>query len=92
MMSITWPAAQSILSHKASPSEQGQLQGAINGLRGISGLIGPGLFTYVFSMSIGANASIHVPGAPFFLAASMLLLSLAIVLIAIDKPAPQHQA
>jgi MFS transporter, DHA1 family, tetracycline resistance protein len=28
LMSFTWPAAQSILSHKTSPSEQGQLQGA----------------------------------------------------------------
>ena len=61
MMSITWPAAQSILSHKTSPSEQGQLQGAINSLRGIAGLIGPGLFTYIFSKSIGSDATLPPP-------------------------------
>ena len=78
MMAFTWPAAQSILSHKTSPSEQGQLQGAINSLRGISGLVGPGLFTYIFSKSIGANAIVSVPGTPFYTAAGMLLVALVL--------------
>jgi MFS transporter, DHA1 family, tetracycline resistance protein len=76
LMSFTWPSAQSILSHKTSPSEQGQLQGAINSLRGIAGLIGPGFFTYIFSQSIGAHAIVHTPGAPFYVAAAMLLIGL----------------
>jgi DHA1 family tetracycline resistance protein-like MFS transporter len=76
MMSFTWPAAQSILSHKTSPSEQGQLQGAINSLRGIAGLVGPGFFTYIFSKSIANDVSIHLPGAPFYVAAIMLLIAL----------------
>jgi DHA1 family tetracycline resistance protein-like MFS transporter len=74
MMSFTWPAAQSLLSRKTSPSEQGQLQGAINSLRGIAGLVGPGFFTYIFSRSIGAG--FHIPGTPFYTAASMLLIAL----------------
>lgn len=76
MMSLTWPSAQGILSRETSPSEQGQLQGAINSLRGIAGLVGPGLFTYVFSKSIGNHAIIHSPGMPFYTAAAMLLLAL----------------
>lgn len=76
MMSLTWPSAQGLLSHKTGPSEQGQLQGAINSLRGIAGLIGPGLFTYIFSKSIGAGAIIHMPGAPFFFAAALLIAGL----------------
>ena len=91
MMSITWPAAQSILSHKTSASEQGQLQGAINSLRGIAGLIGPGLFTYIFSKSIGADAIFRIPGTPFFTAAAMLLVSLIIALRAAEAPAKSHQ-
>jgi DHA1 family tetracycline resistance protein-like MFS transporter len=78
MMSFTWPAAQSLLSRKTSPSEQGQLQGAINSLRGIAGIVGPGFFTYIFSRSIGASTILHLPGAPFYIAAVMLLISLAI--------------
>ena len=86
MMSFTWPAAQSILSRKTSPSEQGQLQGAINSLRGIAGLVGPGLFTYIFSKSIGLDALIHLPGAPFFTAAAMLLVSLVLAQRAARTP------
>ncbi|MDQ2832603.1 MAG: TCR/Tet family MFS transporter [Acidobacteriota bacterium] len=78
LMSFTWPSAQSILSQKTSPSEQGQLQGAINSLRGIAGLFGPILFTWIFSKSIGPAAPFHLPGSPFFTAAAMLLIALII--------------
>src|SRR5271155_1026743 len=78
LMTFTWPSAQSLLSHKTSPSEQGQLQGAINGLRGIAGLVGPGFFTYIFSKSIGVGAIVRTPGAPFYVAASMLLIGLVL--------------
>ena len=86
MMSFTWPAAQSLLSRKTSPSEQGQLQGAINSLRGIAGLVGPGLFTYIFSKSI--SAGIHIPGTPFYAATAMLLVSLILA----QRAARQTQA
>jgi MFS transporter, DHA1 family, tetracycline resistance protein len=74
MMTLTWPAAQSLLSRMTSPSEQGQLQGAINSLRGIAGLIGPSFFTTIFSISIGTG--IHIPGSPFYTAAALLLVAL----------------
>lgn len=82
LMSLTWPSIQGILSRKTGPSEQGQLQGAINSLRGIAGLAGPGLFTYIFSKSIGTHALIHLPGSPFFTAAAMLLIGLVVALTA----------
>lgn len=75
LMSVTWPAAQSLMSHGIGPSEQGQLQGAINSLRGMAGLVGPGLFAYVFSKSWGVGAEIPYAGAPFYLAAGMLVVS-----------------
>ncbi len=87
-MSFVWPASQSLMSASAGPNEQGQLQGAIHSLRGISGLIGPGLFTYVFSKSIGAHAALHLPGSPFFLAGALLALALVTALAVRLKPAP----
>jgi DHA1 family tetracycline resistance protein-like MFS transporter len=45
----------------------------VNSLRGIAGLVGPGLFTYIFSVSIGARAPVHLPGMPFFVASGMLV-------------------
>jgi len=78
LMSVAWPSAQSIMSCEVKPSEQGQMQGAIQSLRGLAGIFGPGLFTYIFSKSIGAGAAIHAPGAAFFVAAGLLLTSLGV--------------
>jgi DHA1 family tetracycline resistance protein-like MFS transporter len=70
------PSAQAIMSRRVSPSEQGQLQGASSSLQAITGMIGPTLFTQVFAYSIAdASAGVHVPGAPFLVAAAMLVLA-----------------
>lgn len=66
------PSAQGLMTHRVSPSEQGRLQGALSSLRGIAGLIGPGLFTVTFATFIGSGRDWHVPGAPFLLAALLL--------------------
>ncbi len=85
---LVWPASQSIMSRSAAANEQGQLQGAIHSLRGISGLIGPGMFTWVFARSIGAGALIHLPGSPFFLASSLLGVALVTALLLREPPRP----
>jgi DHA1 family tetracycline resistance protein-like MFS transporter len=73
LMAVVWPSAQSIMSHEVGPSEQGQLQGAVNSVRGVAGLVGPGLFTWVFSTTV------HMaPGMAFFVAAGILLVSLVV--------------
>src|SRR5271170_1457915 len=49
---LTNPSAQSLMSRRVSPSEQGQLQGAQSSLQGVAGLIGPGIFTLIFADGI----------------------------------------
>jgi MFS transporter, DHA1 family, tetracycline resistance protein len=78
LMSVAWPSAQSIMSREVKASEQGQLQGAIQSLRGLAGIFGPLMFTYVFSMTYGSSAVVRVPGAAFYLASSLLVLSLVV--------------
>ncbi|HEY5329180.1 MAG TPA: TCR/Tet family MFS transporter [Acidobacteriaceae bacterium] len=82
LMAIAWPSAQSIMSRNVPPSQQGQLQGAINSLRGMAGLVGPGLFTWVFAKSIGPHAAIPTEGSPFYLASALLAVGLGLVLFA----------
>ena len=89
-MSVVWPTAQSIMSREVGPSEQGQMQGALNSLRGIAGLFGPGLFTYIFSKSIGLGAVIHAPGMAFFVAAGFLIVSL--IVAEMVRPPQMHAA
>jgi DHA1 family tetracycline resistance protein-like MFS transporter len=78
LMSVAWPSAQSIMSREVKPSEQGQMQGAVQSLRGLAGIVGPITFTWVFSKSFGAGAAIHSPGASFYLASSLLVVSLVV--------------
>jgi DHA1 family tetracycline resistance protein-like MFS transporter len=61
------------MTRRVDSSEQGQLQGAVHGLRGVSGMIGPGLFTITFAFAIGVDQAWRMPGAPFLLAALLLV-------------------
>jgi DHA1 family tetracycline resistance protein-like MFS transporter len=72
------PASQSLMSRRVQPQEQGELQGAINALRSLATLIGPVLFAWVFAAFIAPGR--QLPGAPWLLAALLLLLSLAVAL------------
>lgn len=69
------PSAQGLMTRRVTISEQGQLQGALMGLRGLSGLFSPFVFTFTFAMFIGPRADLHLPGAPFLLAAFLLLVA-----------------
>jgi DHA1 family tetracycline resistance protein-like MFS transporter len=73
---IAAPSVQSLMSRRVDPTSQGKLQGAINSIRSISGMIGPLLFTQVFALAISPRTSIRLPGAPYFLAGLLLLSSL----------------
>jgi DHA1 family tetracycline resistance protein-like MFS transporter len=75
---LSGPATQALMSRRVSRAEQGQLQGAIASINGVTGMIGPGLFTQVFAFFIGAGAGWHMPGAPFLLASLFLISAAAI--------------
>jgi DHA1 family tetracycline resistance protein-like MFS transporter len=70
------PSAQGLMTRRVTASEQGQLQGALMGLRGLSGLISPFIFTFTFAAFIGDRADLHLPGAPFLLASLLLVVAL----------------
>lgn len=80
---LSGPAIQGLMTRRVGASEQGRLQGANSSLRGITGMIGPAVFTLTFASFISGGAFAethgwHLPGAAFLL--SGLLLALAIPL------------
>lgn len=83
---ISGPAAQGMMCRRVTSSEQGQLQGAITSLRGITGMLGPGLFTFTFATFIGAKRNWHLPGSPFLLSAVLLLGAMELVSILKREP------
>jgi DHA1 family tetracycline resistance protein-like MFS transporter len=79
------PAAQSIMTQTVSPTEQGRLQGALGSLMGLAAIISPPLYTNVLASAIEAKDAypdLPIMGAPFFLAAFLLMCALAAATIA----------
>jgi MFS transporter, DHA1 family, tetracycline resistance protein len=82
--SLAGPTSQTLMTQRVSPSEQGELQGALASLRGVAMLIGPGLFSLTFAYFI--SPSHFLPGAPWYLASTLILISLAVAwAVARDK-------
>jgi DHA1 family tetracycline resistance protein-like MFS transporter len=79
-MGLYGPAAQGIMTRRVDPSQQGHLQGANTSILGITGLIGPGMFTVTFATFIGSRADLHLPGAAFLLAALLLATAIPVAL------------
>ena len=79
---LAGPTAQNSMTRRVGPAEQGQLQGAINSLRGVAGLIGPGMFTYTLALGLSSHGW---PGAPWFLAAGLLAASLVVAVAVTGK-------
>jgi MFS transporter, DHA1 family, tetracycline resistance protein len=77
-MSLHAPALQGLMTRHVSPSQQGLLQGAMSSITGITGMIGPIVFTQVFAYFIAPAREAPVPGAPFLLAAAMLWFALGL--------------
>ena len=72
------PAAMALMSRRVGADEQGQLQGANASIQGIANLIGPGLFSLTFAYAIRPDLGVQFPGAPFMLAAALLLAAMAV--------------
>ncbi|MGI8957120.1 MAG: TCR/Tet family MFS transporter [Chthoniobacterales bacterium] len=78
LWALAGPAAQGMMTHRVSASEQGELQGAISSLRAIAMLLGPGLFSFTFAWFINAKHGWTLPGAPWYLAAALLFVAMAL--------------
>ena len=75
---VAGAATQALTTQLVAPDQQGQLQGATNSVQSVSQLVGPFLSTLTFAYFIGNQAPLKLPGAPFLLAAALMLLALLI--------------
>jgi len=72
---IAGPALQGYMSNSVPANEQGELQGGLTSLVSLSTIFGPILMTWSFYYFTRAGAPIQFPGAPFVIAAVLMLLS-----------------
>ena len=86
---IVAPAMQGVLSNRASDDQQGELQGVLASISSLSMIISPILMTQTFFWFTNDSATWVLPGAPFLLAALLMLGALAIFLATRDTPKTQ---
>ena len=79
LFGLTYPSLQGLMTRRVGPDEQGRLQGALASLMGIAGVIAPVLFTQTFAAAIGPFRELGAPGAPFLLAALLLVAAVVVV-------------
>ncbi len=75
------PALRSIASAKVPPSAQGELQGAMTSMTSLTTIIGPAIFTQLFSRFTGEGAIVEFAGAPYLMAAIFMAFA-AIMFVA----------
>lgn len=72
---ISGPGLQAIISGNVPPNEQGELQGSLTSVISITSIVGPLVMSNLFAFFTGPIAPFYFPGAPFMLAAILMLLS-----------------
>ncbi|XP_023813865.1 hippocampus abundant transcript-like protein 1 isoform X3 [Oryzias latipes] len=100
MSSITFPAVSALVSHSASPDQQGVAQGMITGIRGLCNGLGPALYGFIFFLfnvelselppAEGRPSTMEqsvIPGPPFLFGACAVLFAL---LVAVFIPTQRH--
>ena len=83
---VTSPAIQGLVSASAAADRQGETQGALSSVQGLTAIVSPLIASWVFSTFTGATAPILLPGAPFVVSA--LAYGLAIWAVSGVRPPP----
>ncbi len=78
LFGLASPTMQALMSQRVDPSAQGRLQGAVSSMRGVTGMIGPIVFTQIFARSVHGRGGL--PGATFLVAAGLVATSFVAVL------------
>lgn len=82
---IAGPALQSVISAEVLPTEQGEIQGTLTSLMSASAIIGPPLMSTIFYYFTHKEAPFLFPGAPFILAAVLMLVATIIAFYSFKK-------
>jgi DHA1 family tetracycline resistance protein-like MFS transporter len=73
---LAGPALSSIASGQVGAAQQGELQGGLTSMVSLTSIVSPPIMTQTFSFFSEASDSLYFPGAPFFLAGLLTILSL----------------
>lgn len=76
------PSSQAMMTRELPANQQGKFQGALSSLRGISGMLGPILYTQAFAFAVASGGFV---GLPFLVGALMLGVAVVLVLVTLRR-------
>jgi len=84
---VAGPAMQGTMSNLTPDDQQGELQGVLSAVNSVAASISPLVMTYIFYRFTEPGAAIYAPGAPFLLAAALMVVCV-LVLVATPSEKP----
>jgi MFS transporter, DHA1 family, tetracycline resistance protein len=79
LQSLVQPSLMAMLSRRATPETQGEVQGISSMTLGIGAILAPLLLTRPMAYFTSESAPVHFPGAAFIIAAAFGLIALAML-------------
>jgi DHA1 family tetracycline resistance protein-like MFS transporter len=78
LQGLSGAAVQSIMANQMPADSQGELQGAMGSIAGVTSIVGPLVMTQTFGFFASAAAPVYFPGASFLLAALLTFAALVL--------------
>ena len=88
LSNLTFPNLSSLLTQRVGVDQQGQLQGALAILFGLSQLVGPLTFSNLFAWSVGKGGP-HVPGLAMMVGAGLIVIGVGLSVVYARPPPPK---
>lgn len=85
---VVTPALQALISRDIAPDAQGEVQGVLSSLNAIAMITAPLIMTSTFAAFTAPGAAIFAPGAPFLLAALLMLVCVTLMSRVRARPVP----
>lgn len=82
---VVSPALTGLMSQQVPDDAQGELQGALSSVTGMTFIIGPLLMTQLFGYFTGSDAPVYFPGVPFLAAAILTVMALMPFMIGLRR-------
>jgi DHA1 family tetracycline resistance protein-like MFS transporter len=86
LLGLFGPGFNSVATRRVGPSEQGRLQGANSSVTGLTSMLAPAVFGYIYAWSAAPGAG-RPPGLAFVVAAGLLALSAVVAVVAVGPHA-----
>ncbi len=85
---ISGPSVQGLISRSVGADEQGAVQGSLNSLASIAGVLGPPLATGLFGFFISAGAPVKLPGAAYFFSSALTVAAMLLAVRSFRRELP----